>query len=176
MPHSPMHCVHTSSGTHDVQNISVVAINDEIQIEGHYIDNSEAEGLLVIMYNTNDSTPQYYLIPRHKSGPKRRKIHYRLTEVGAGELSVSTFVVEKNGLPFSQVATPPKAVFIPNSLSKLNEWLTAQAMIPNLICIIRAFQVKYNQHVSSTAFSPPQIVFVSLVTSNKALQQQTVWL
>lgn len=108
----------TSLGTHDVQNISVIATSDGIQIEGHYIDNSEARGLLVIMYNVRDPVPQYYLITRHKGGPKRRKIHYRLN-VDAGEWSVSIFVVENNRLPFSRVASPPATVFIPNSSSKL---------------------------------------------------------
>ena len=113
-------CLHTAAlGTHDVQNISVAAMSGGIQIEGHYTDNSEARGLLVIMYNVHDPVPQYYLIPRHKGGPKRRKLHYRLN-VGAGEWLVSIFVVEKNRLPFSRVATLPVTVFIPNLSSKLH--------------------------------------------------------
>ena len=120
------------SGTYDVQNLSVVRISDGILISGHYIDNSEAEGFLAIVYNTRDPDqypPQYHLIPRHnESSPKGQKIHYRLTELGAGEQSVSVFVVEKNRLPFSRVATRPKSILIPNSSSKLNEWLTSWSM------------------------------------------------
>ena len=115
------HCfIHV--GTHDVQNITVVTVDDGIQIEGHYIDNSESKGLLVIVYNTHDPNkypPQYYSIRRHRIGPKRWKIRQNLTDIGAGEWLVSVFVVEKDRLPFYRVATPPKAVLIPNSSSKL---------------------------------------------------------
>lgn len=122
-----------TSGTHDVQNVTVVAIGDGIQIEGHYIDNSEAEGLLVIMYKVPDPVPQYHLIPRRKSGPKRRKFHCRLTGAGAGEWLISVFVVEKDRLPLSRVATSPKVVFIPKLSSEPNHWLTAWS---HLTCVL----------------------------------------
>lgn len=97
-------------------------ISNGILISGHYIDNSEAKGLLVIVHNMSDPDqypPQYRLIPRYnESSPKKQKIQYRLTELGIGEQLVSVFVVEKGGLPFSRVATRPKTVLIPNSSSK----------------------------------------------------------
>ena len=161
MQHSLLaYCVYPTLGTHNIQNISVIATSDGIQIEGHYTDNSGARELLVIMYNMHDPVPQYYLIPRHEGSPKRRKLHYRLN-VDAGEWSVSIFVVENNQLPFSHVATPPVTVFIPNSSSKLpyyfNDLLTVRLMSSNL-CIIPVLQVKCPRNPSSTAFRTPQNV------------------
>ena len=99
-------------------------------IKGNFVNKSEAEGLLVIVYNTHDPDsypPQYHLISRRKRGSKKRKIHSKLhvTGLGAREVHVlvSAFVVEKSGLPFSRVATVPKVVFTSNLSSKLNECL-----------------------------------------------------
>ena len=111
----------------------MVTVDDGILIEGYYIDNSEAKGLLVIVYNTHDPnkySPRYYSIQRHRIGPKRWKIRQNLTDIGTGKWSVSVFVMERNGLPFSRVAMPPRTIIIPNSSSELSHnWLNVWSVI-----------------------------------------------
>ena len=80
---------------------------------GDIIANSAITDVLVIIISNSDQL--YCLIPRQSN-----TLYFEdtLTGVSGGEYSVSLFVVEENGLPFSGAAAWPQLVTV--TMSKLD--------------------------------------------------------
>ena len=164
-----LHVLVFNSGTHDIQNLSVVAISSRIIVRGHFLDKSEAEGLLVIVYNIHDPDlypPQYHLIPRSKSGSKGRKLKFELIRLGIGEVSISVFVVENNGLPFPQVVARPSVVYIPNSSSELKQVICLNITLHNYFIIINIIGNASQQPFALIEYSIQSNTNVSCITCN----------
>ena len=102
----------SNSGTHDIQNISVSSPQPgEVSVTGDFIDGSTAIGVLaVIVYNEPEII--YLLVERRSN----IILHFDDTIQGVvgGEHSISFFVVEESGLPFSRTASMPKTVVVEN--------------------------------------------------------------
>ena len=100
-----------STGSHDVQNISVSSPHmGSIAVNGYFIQGSTAIGILIITINgTNDT--QYHLY--HRNG-NNAQVEDTISGLAGGDHRVSAFVLEQGGYPFNRTATTPKSVFVIN--------------------------------------------------------------
>ena len=99
-------------GTHDIQNISVTSQRSgEVRVTGDLVDGSTADGVLVVV--SNGSNSHYHVISSERDRPQ---VEDNISGLFHGQYSVSLFVVEKDGLPFTRVATRPRVVTVINSM------------------------------------------------------------
>ena len=96
-----------------MQDVSTTSLAGGIRVTGHFINNSGAVGLLIIVYSlTREAEIQYTFSQRPKEQQETEKI---LTGLSDGDYQTSVFVVDKSGLPFEQVASLPSNVSISDS-------------------------------------------------------------
>ena len=99
-----------STGTHDVQNISVSSPRmGSIAVTGDFIQGSTAIGVLIITINSSNGT-QYHLY--HRNGNNNMQIEDTISGLADGDHRVSAFVLERSGHPFNRTATTPKSVVV----------------------------------------------------------------
>lgn len=95
-------------GTHDFQNISVnSSVSGEIKVIGNFISNSTAAGLLIIVYSISDKFSAWYIFQSHSES-----VVTTIRGLPSGEYSISVFIIEASGLPFSRSAMRPRKVSI----------------------------------------------------------------
>ena len=75
---------------------------------GHFINESNATGVLVIISSLKDV--YYCLFIRDQ-----QKVTASVAGLPGGQYSISVFVVE-NGIPFERTATEPKLVVVENAI------------------------------------------------------------
>ena len=98
-------------GTHDIQNISASSPQPgEVRVTGDFINESTATGVLTVSVDFSTSEIFYHLIKRGSE----QQFSDTIQGVVGGEHSISFFVVEKSGLPFSRTASMPKVVTVKN--------------------------------------------------------------
>ena len=78
---------------------------------GDFIDGSTAIGVLVVVIGTSETCYRYHLIQKEKTATH---VTNTIRDVVGGEHSISVFIVEENGQPFSRTASTPKVVFVEN--------------------------------------------------------------
>ena len=76
---------------------------------GYFIDGSTATGVLAVIYTKLELA--YLLVER---GINVLRFDDTIQGVVGGEHSISFFVVEESGLPFSRTASMPKTVVVEN--------------------------------------------------------------
>ena len=119
------------TGTYDIQNIIINGCFDEdsnshgIHILGDFINGTDAAGVLIMGYSTNQSVldVHYFSMVTHLSQDHPLSLQKFLSGLFYDVYNVSFFIVEKNGLPLRQPATLPKIIdFLStmNACSKYN--------------------------------------------------------
>ena len=79
---------------------------------GDFINGSTATGVLAMFVDFSTSEIFYHLIKR---GNNKQQFDGTIQGVVGGEHSISFFVVEESGLPFSRTASMPKVVTVESS-------------------------------------------------------------
>lgn len=100
-------------GTHEIQNISVTSLQpDEIRVTADFIPGSTATGVLVVDITPTVTCAQCYYYHLIERNVETTQIEGRITGIIGGKHSISAFIVEENGLPFTGTASTPKTVFV----------------------------------------------------------------
>ena len=76
---------------------------------GDFINGSTATGVLAVFVDFSISEIFYHLIKR---GDNEQHFNDTIQGVVGGEHSISLFVVEESGLPFSRTASMPRVVTV----------------------------------------------------------------
>ncbi|MCG8622769.1 MAG: hypothetical protein MJE68_12335, partial [Proteobacteria bacterium] len=108
---NPCHSTFTyhSSGTHDIQNISVFSsLPGTIVVTGDFIQGSNATGVLVIVYSFTNKSNVHYI-----SDDTKENIDIRITDLSGAVYSISIYALE-GGLPFPRAVCLPKIINIDN--------------------------------------------------------------
>lgn len=95
-----MHLCYFYTGTHDVQNITVQAVRDQIHFNYSYASGSYAKGLLAIAH----SKENFNCVVVERENSQRPTI---IDTLDAGTYYVSVFVVDQQGIPLNRSASLP---------------------------------------------------------------------
>ena len=104
------------AGTYDIQGISVISSSSgEIRVTSEFIQGSTAIGILIAIITTSTfgiSQAYFYVLTRRSD-----QLHLQgiISNLVAGDLKVSVFIVEEDGLPFNRTAMIPQVVSVVNS-------------------------------------------------------------
>ena len=92
-------------GTHDVQHVSIVSpLPNILKITGAFIRGSTSIGVLAVMVPIDTQLdPIYRFITREST----TSLGVEDNRVPGGDYSISVFVVEESGLPFTRTVSAP---------------------------------------------------------------------
>ena len=97
-----------SSGTHDIHSVLVISPSpDEIRVTGEFIQGSTATGIVIA--DLVSSEIQFYLLIREKD---QLELDDTISNLVSGQHTVSAFVMDESGLPFTRTATIPQNVIV----------------------------------------------------------------
>ena len=103
-----MHIFIFSLGTHDVQGLLITSPSTgEIRVTGDFIQGSSATG--VVIADLASSQIQFYLLTREQD---QLKLDGTISNLVSGQHTVSAFVMDESGLPFTRTATIPQNVIV----------------------------------------------------------------
>lgn len=96
------------AGTHDIQDVSITSpLPSKIRMTGYFIKGSTATGVMVAIPNASEI--KFHLLVRDRN---QLELDDTVSNVEGGQHSVSTFVVDENGLPVNRAATMPQTVMV----------------------------------------------------------------
>ena len=98
----------TFTGTHDIQNISVLSDLCEIHVSGNVVVGSPATGALIIVYSLTNDSDVLYISTDQK---QHILIKFNISDLSGPDFGVSVFALE-DGVPFERAATLPHFVVI----------------------------------------------------------------
>ena len=78
-----------------------------IRVTGHFIKGSTATGVMIAILNISEIN--FHLLIRDEHQLELNDI---ICSVEGGEHTISTFVVDENGLPVNRAATMPQSVIV----------------------------------------------------------------
>ena len=95
-------------GTHDVQDVSITSpFPGVIRVTGHFIKGSTATGVMIAILNISEIN--FHLLIRDEH---QLELNDTISSVESGEHTVSTFVVDENGLSVNSAAAVPQSVMV----------------------------------------------------------------
>ena len=99
------YCYIACIGTHDIQRISIASpLPNIIRIAGEFIRGSSSIGVVVVTFPLDLQLGlSYRFIPREST----TSLRVENIRVPGGDYSISVFVVEESGLPFTRTASTP---------------------------------------------------------------------
>ena len=87
--------------------MSITSYPGQIRVTGDFIDDSTATGVLITVVNKTNTL--LHTITK-KSG--QNDVGGAIVGLTRGQYTVSVFVVDSDGVPFSRVAIKPRKVFV----------------------------------------------------------------
>ena len=95
-------------GTHDIQGVSITSpLPGVVRVTSNFIQGSTTTGVLVAVLTT--SNIYFHLLTRRGN---QLRDEWTVSNVVSRNNYVSTFVVDKNGLPFNRIAIIPQYVIV----------------------------------------------------------------
>ena len=121
-----------NSGTHDVQNVSILSTGSpgQIRVTANLIFGSTAIGLLIIVYSLTDYSDIHYHFAQVDEG----QIDDNIMGLTGGLYQVLVYVVEENRLPFQRPAITPNDISIIGKILKINFIICHQF---GILCVCR---------------------------------------